>query len=373
MIPLFRVAMTQEATQAAADVLMSGYVGQGPKVEEFEKLLREQHFAVPFVNTTNSGTSALHLAVRCIKTHNPDDEILTTPLTCFATNAPILANNIKLRWVDVDPETCNMDLTDLERKLTKNTVGVMVVHWGGYPVDLDRLKDIQTKFKRVYGFRFSIIEDCAHAWGSLYKNKLIGTHGNACCFSFQAIKHFTTVDGGCLVSPDEHTHKKTKLLRWYGIDRSQNDKQDMRCEANIATAGGKYHMNDLNAAIGLANYANSLDVVKKHQDNAAYYNEHLKNVTGVTLMKCEDDYKSSYWIYTIKVKRRNDFFEKMKKAGIMVSRVHERNDKHTCVAAYRSFLPTLDKLVQEMVCIPVGWWLTEKERAHIVKTIRGGW
>jgi dTDP-4-amino-4,6-dideoxygalactose transaminase len=371
MIPLFKVAMSPDVLQPVSDVLMSGYVGQGPKVDEFEKLLRD-HFSVPYVNTMNSATSALYLAVRLLKTHHEADEILTTPLTCTATNWPILANNVNLRWVDVDPETCNLDLDDLERKLSRHTIGVMVVHWGGYPVDLDRLKSIQKKFKDMYGFQFRIIEDCAHAWGSKYKGKLVGTHGHLSCFSFQAIKHFTTVDGGCLICPHESDYRKTKLLRWYGIDREQPTK-DFRCEADIPDAGGKYNMNDVNATIGLMNYKNSLEVVKKHQANAAFYNEQLKNVPGVTLLKNEEGYESSYWIYTMRVKRRDDFMEKMKEAKIMVSRVHERNDKHSCVGKYRCFLPSLDKLSKDMICIPVGWWVTEEERDHIVKTIKGGW
>jgi len=371
MIPLFQVAMSAEVCQPVSDVLLSGYVGQGTKVEAFEKLLRD-HFSVPFVNTMNSCTSALQLAVRCLKTHHEEDEIITTPMTCTASNWAILANGVKLRWADVDPDTCNIDLVDLERKLSKNTIGVMVVHWGGYPVDLDKLKELQSKFKKTYGFKFSIIEDCAHAWGSKYKGKYVGTQGTLGCFSFGAIKHLTCVDGGCLVCPDEGSYKKTKLLRWYGIDRGQLT-EDFRCEADIADAGGKYHMNDVNAVIGIHNYQHSLEVVKKHQENAAYYNDHLRNVPGLTLMKTEKDYESSYWLYTVRVKRRDDFVQKMKKAGIMVSRVHERNDKHTAVGRYRSFLPSLDKLSRDMICIPVGFWVTEKDRAYIVKTIKGGW
>ncbi len=371
MIPLFKVKMSEDVIEPVNKVLMSGYIGQGAKVEEFEKLLRE-HFGVPFINTLNSATSALHLAVCRLKTHNEADEILTTPLTCTATNWPILANGIRLKWVDVDPETCNLDLIDLERKLSVNTIGVMVVHWGGYPVDLDRLKEIQNRFYKQYGFRFRIIEDCAHAWGSRYKGKLIGTHGHLSSFSFQAIKHFTTVDGGCLISPTEADHKKVKLLRWYGIDREQQSK-DFRCEGNIEDAGGKYHMNDVNATIGIHNYPHAQGVVDRHKENAAFYNEKLKEVPGVTLLRNDEGFESSYWIYTIKVKRRDDFMEKMKESGVMVSRVHERNDKHTCVANYKNFLPSLDKLVKEMICIPVGWWVTDEDREHIVKCIKSGW
>jgi dTDP-4-amino-4,6-dideoxygalactose transaminase len=371
MIPLFKVSMSSDVLEPVNKVLMSGYVGQGEQVEEFEKLLRN-HFGVPFVNTLNSGTSAIQLAVRCLKTHNDHDEILTTPLTCTATNWAILANGVKLKWVDVDPETCNLDLTDLERKLTANTIGVMVVHWGGYPVDLDRLREIQNRFYKQYGFRFRIIEDCAHAWGSIYKGKLIGNHGHLCAFSFQAIKHFTTVDGGCLVSPNEADHKKVKLLRWYGIDREQKTK-DFRCESDIGTWGGKYHMNDVNATIGIHNYPHVHNIVNRHKSNAAFYNENLKKIAGVTLLKNEEGFDSSYWIYTMKVKRRDDFVDKMKEEGIMVSRVHERNDKHTCVAQYRSFLPSLDSLSKEMVCIPVGCWVTDEDREKIVTSIKKGW
>lgn len=371
MIPLFKVAMSPDVLEPVNQVLMSGYIGQGPKVEEFEKVLRD-HFSVPFVNTLNSGTSALYLAVGRVKTHNDQDEILTTPLTCTATNWPILAHGVRLKWVDVDPDTLNLDLTDLERKLSKNTVGVMVVHWGGYPVDLDRLKEIQNRFYNQYGFRFRIIEDCAHAWGSKYKGKLVGTHGHLSAFSFQAIKHFTTIDGGCLICPTEADHKKVKRLRWYGIDREQPTK-DFRCEEDIPEAGGKYHMNDVNATVGLINYKPSLDIVAKHRANAAYYNEALKGVAGVTLLKNEEGFESSYWIYTIKVKRRDDFVEKLKEAGIMASRVHERNDKHSCVANFKTFLPALDRVAKEMVCVPVGWWLTDEDREKVVKTIKAGW
>lgn len=371
MIPLFKVKMAEDVLAPVNKVLMSGYVGQGAKNDEFEALLRK-HFSVPFVNTVNSATSGLLLSVRRLKTHNDQDEILTTPLTCTATNWPILENKVRLKWVDVDPETCNLDLDDLERKLSRNTIGVMVVHWGGYPVDLDRLKVIQDKFYKTYGFRFRIIEDCAHAWGSRYKDKYVGTHGHLSVFSFQAIKHFTTVDGGCVICPSQADYENIKRVRWYGIDREQKT-NDFRCEADIPEAGGKYHMNDLNATIGLYNYDHVQGVVDRHKANAAFYSEKLKGISGVTLLKTEAGFDSSYWIYTIKVKRRDDFMEKMKEAGVMVSRVHERNDKHSCVAQYKTFLPSLDKLSKEMVCIPVGWWVTDEDREKIVATIKDGW
>ena len=223
-----------------------------------------------------------------IKIEDKNDHVLTTPLTCTATNWPILSNNINLRWVDVDPENCNMDLTDLENKLNKNTKAVVVVHWGGYPVDITRLKEIQNSFKKKYGFKFIIIEDCAHAFGPEYKNQKIGNTGNISTFSFQAIKHLTTVDGGCVNFNNDEDVERAKLLRWYGIDRNENRK-DFRCESDILNVGFKFHMNDVNAYIGQMNFDSvSKNLLKIHNDNGSYYNEQLKNVNNVELMNYSD-------------------------------------------------------------------------------------
>ena len=156
-IPLFKVFMSPTAKDEVGKVLDSGYIGQGPKVEQFEENLRN-YLNVDKLVTLNSGTAGLHLAIHLLKNKNGkwpgfsyNDEILTTPLTCTATNWPILANNVKIKWVDIDPTTLNMDLDDLERKLSPKTKAIIVVHWGGYPLDLDRLKQIQEKAYQLYG------------------------------------------------------------------------------------------------------------------------------------------------------------------------------------------------------------------------------
>lgn len=358
-----------------SEVLMSGYIGQGPKVEEFEQKLKE-HFGIDRINTLNSCTSALHLAVHLIKTGalykwKDGDEVLSTALTCTATNFAILAAGAGLRWVDVDLKTANMDLDDLERKINHRTKAVMVVHWSGYPLDLDRLKSIQDKAFELYGNRIAIIEDCAHAWGSTYKNKLIGTHGNYAAFSFQAIKHFTTGDGGLLITPDYHEHNRAKLLRWFGLDRTGS--ADFRCAQNIKEWGFKYHMNDINATIGLYNYPHVAGIVQRHQDNSDFYDQELADHDGVTLMERAPDRKSAQWIYTMRVERREDFKKAMEHRGIHTSQVHARNDVHHCLQPYRSLLPNLDILDTDMICIPNGWWVTDEDRQHIVDSIRQGW
>ncbi len=357
-IDLFKVSMSYEASSLVAKTLMSGFIGQGERVEEYEKLLREW-FDYPYINTANSATSGLHLAVRLTE----GEEIITTPLTCFATNSVILANNRKIKWADVDPKTCNVDLDDVERKITDKTAAVMVVHWGGHACDLDRLKQIRE--------RVPVIEDCAHAWGAKFDDKLVGTHGNMAVFSFQAIKHLNNGDGGCIISPNEEIHKKIKLLRWYGLDRESN--LDYRCAQNIKDWGYKFHMNDINASIGIANINLSKSVVCRHKENGRFFDEALKGISGVTLLEMHPKAESSYWIYTVKVKDRDNFVKKMTECGIATSQVHARNDGHDCVKEFKTDLPNLDVLSKEICCIPCGWWVDDEDREYIVDCVKKGW
>ncbi len=380
-IPLFKVAMSPTAGDAVSKVLGSGYVGQGEKVEEFEANLRS-FFNHDYVVTLNSATSGLTLAIRMAKdrfkeVHGYDGEIevLTTPLTCTATNWPILANDLGIKWVDVDKETLNMDLDDLERKLSPTTRIIVVVHWGGYPVDLDRLEKIRRKAREMYGYFPEIIQDCAHAFGSTLNGYQVGAYprlGNSSSvYSFQAIKHLTSVDGGAILTP-MYFYQEAKLLRWYGIDRESNTK-DFRCEADVEKWGYKFHMNDVNATIGIENLKEVDWFVDRHKDNGKYYNRELAGIDGVTLLKDEPGFDSAYWIYSLKVENQEGFMKAMADRGIAVSRVHERNDKHTAVKDFVSPLPSLDEVIKEMICIPSGWWVTNEDREYIVKSIKQGW
>ena len=390
-IDLFKVFMAPTAAEEVGKVLNSGYIGQGPKVDEFEKELR-RYFDHDYISTLNSGTSGLHLALHMLKKPakntnvyygsvsvesswpglEPGDEVLATPMTCTASNWPILANGLKIKWVDIDPTTLNMDLDDLERKITPKTKVIMLVHWGGYPNDLDRIKEIQQNALFRFGFKPAVIEDGAHSFGSKYKEKLIGNHGNLTMFSLQAIKHLTAVDGGLLLSPHNELHRRAKLMRWYGIDRD-GDRKDFRCEADVEEWGFKFHMNDVCATVGLENLKHVDDIIKKHRSNANYYDNSLSNTSGVKLLDRKEGHDSAFWIYSMLVDNRDGFYRYMNECGVAVSQVHERNDKHTCVKDYRTALPSLDKTIGKIVSIPVGWWVSDEEREYIVDCVKKGW
>ena len=387
-IPLFKVFMSPTAKTEVGKVLDSGYIGQGPKVDKFETQLKD-YFNHDYITTLNSGTSALHLAIHLLK--NPSinqktwggvvgwdqswpgiqegDEILCTALTCTASNFPVLANGLKIKWVDIDPKTLNMDLDDLERKISPKTKAIIGVHWGGYPLNLDRISQIQDKAYSLYGFKPALIEDCAHAFGSEYKNRKLGNHGNIVMYSLQAIKHITAVDGGVLCLPHQKLFDRAKLLKWYGINREDNRK-DFRCEADIEEWGFKFHMNDINATVGIENLKHAEDIISKHRSNAKFYDENLKDIPGVTLLERHPNHKSAFWIYSMLVDDRPSFYKHMKKCNIMVSQVHERNDKHTCTKEFKSSLPNLEKTIDKVVSIPVGWWVTDEQREYIVDCIK---
>jgi dTDP-4-amino-4,6-dideoxygalactose transaminase len=375
-IPLFKVFMSPDVGENVNKVLYSGFVTQGKKVEEFEGKLKS-FFNYPHVLTVNSGTSGLTLALRLLNL--PKNSIVfSTALTCTATNWAIMANGNDIRWVDVDKNTCNIDLDDLEIKIKEqcnkdiSKIGaIMIVHWGGYPLDMNRLKEIQTIINFQYNRFIPIIEDCAHAFGGKFEDKFLGTFGNISVFSLQAIKHLTCGDGGLIFLPNEELYKRAKLLRWFGIDREhRSGGKDLRLEDDIPEWGYKFHMNDINATIGSSNLSHIGNILKRHRDNAKWYNENLKNINGIELLDFSEKFDSSYWIYTLKVADKTSFMEFMNEKNIMVSQVHNRNDIHSCVLKFKCSLPNLDKLEKEIISIPVGWWVSNEQREYILKSIK---
>jgi dTDP-4-amino-4,6-dideoxygalactose transaminase len=375
MIPLFKVFMSDDVREPLLSTLYSGMITQGSHVEEFETQLTKQ-FNYPYILTLNSATSGLTMALRMIKddfeangiTISPDDEVLSSPLTCMATNIPIMANNMCIKWVDVDINTGLIDLSDLENKITKKTKIITFVHWGGYPVDLDKVNEILDRKEKEIGFRPKVIEDCAHAFLSEYKGKKIGTHGNYAVFSLQAIKHLTTGDGGLLFCPNKESYDKAKLLRWYGIDRNKRNYQgkDFRLETDVSDWGYKFHMNDINATIGLYNLPHIPNLIEKDRENGKYFDENIKNSKIKIIQPYDEHRKSAYWLYTVLVDDKGKFIEHMKQNNIMVSQVHQRNDIHSCFKEFKTNLLNLDYIENHIVCIPVGWWLSENDRNHIV-------
>jgi len=201
----------------------------------------------------------------------------------------------------------------------------------------------------------------------------LSNHGNICVYSTQAIKHLTTGDGGIITLPYKSLYDRCKLLRWYGINRDKRNYKgkDFRLESDIIEYGYKFHMNDISATLGLYNLPHIPSLLEKNRRNATFYDNKLKGIEWLRLMKNNPKSNSAYWLYTIRVLngKKLEFMNKMKEVGIMTSQVHNRNDINSCVNDYKETLPNLDVLEKELVCIPVGWWLKEDELEYIIKNI----
>lgn len=372
-IPLFKVFVAEDAAAKVGETLQSGTLTQGPKVAELERRLTE-FCGFEKVLTLNSATSGLFLALKLLEEPDLDDgwpgwlagdEVLTPSLTCTATNFPMLHLGLQPKWVDCDSNSCNVSLEDIKAKLTARTKIVQVVHFGGTAIDVEELSAIVDEAKERLGFRPMIIEDCAHAFGARYprSGNLVGSSGNICVFSFQAIKLLTCSDGAAITLPTEQLYQKCKLLRWFGIDREKRSTGgDFRLEGDIPEPGFKFHMNDYCATLGLANIDHIKDLLRKNRENAAFLHDELRDITPLL----NYDIHSSFWLFLIAVNDTMAFLMFMKEAGIVCSQVHKRNDVHSCVSAYKVELPNLDALEKKFVAIPCGWWLSEDDLTYIV-------
>jgi perosamine synthetase len=342
------------------EVLYSGHIAEGEVVKQFEAEFG-RFIGNPNSLSFHSGTAALHTALLLAGVER-GDEVISTPMTAEPTNMAVMHAGATPVWADVDARTGNMDPDSIAKKITGKTKAIIVVHYGGVPASLKRISEIA----ELAGI--PIIEDAAHALGAMYDGRPIGNHSDYVMFSFQAIKHMTTVDGGMLMCRRESDLPIGRRIRWFGIDRCQP-----RISVDVEEVGYKYHMNNVTAAIGLAQLSIIDGVIARHKCNGRYYDNALANVPGLQLCEYDPSADPSYWMYTVLAQRRDDLVRVLSDAGIACSQVHRRNDLHPVFASSRTELPALDDFYSRMLHIPCGWWVTDVQREYIVSCIRRGW
>ncbi len=362
MIPLVKTKIPErERLMPELDkVLYSGYVAQGEQVEQFERAF-EKYIGGGHSLSLNSGTAALHIALILAEVKE-GDEVISTALTAEPTNVAIKATGAQIRYADVDENTGNISPESIRSNMNSKTKAIMVVDYAGTPVNVPEIQKISNEFK------VPVIHDAAHALGAKFNGLKTGNHFPYTVFSFQAIKHLTTIDGGMLQIASEEEYEKAKLLRWFGIDKKLS-----RLDNNIQFQGYKYHMNNVNATIGLVQLEDIDSVVDCYVGNGQYFDQYLKNIPGVELLDYYPNSKPSYWLYTLKVEDRDGFVKKLAENGITASELHKRNDLHDYLNDFHQQLPTLDNFYSKLVHIPCGWWVTHEDRERIVETIKSGW
>lgn len=362
MTPLVKpyMAPREELMPAIERVLYSGYIAEGEAAWQFEDGLRA-FLHNPNTLAVQSGTAALHLALLLLNV-GPGDEVISTPMTSEPTNTVIAITGAKVVWADVDRRTGLLDAQSVREKITERTKAIMLVHYAGMVCDMDAFNQLSKETG------IPIIEDAAHCLGGKYNGKTIGSNSRFTCFSFQAIKQLTTVDGGAIAFNDAKDVTPARKLRWFGLD-----KKVARLENDITRAGYKYGINNLTGIIGSVQLAHTPDVLNRYISNGQYFDKALQGIPGVTLVPYYPHTEPSYWLYTMKVERRDDFIKMMESAGITASPLHHRSDTHSVFAASKCELPNMDQWYSSFVHIPCGWWVDEEAREAIAAAIRRGW
>ncbi len=355
MIKLFAPYVPPGTADAIKQTLASGQLAQGPCVDEFERRFGKL-FGHEYCVSTNSGTAALELAYDLIGLKK-GDEVITTPLTCTATNIPLIRRGVKIIWADILKSTLCINPVDVHAKLTSKTRMVVQVHLGGIKADCGTI-------------HVPIVSDACQALGIF--------NGNYTCCSFQAIKHITTGDGGMLVLDNEAEYKKAKLMRWFGIDRELPEdtgwstyKTRMMC-FDINLAGGKMHMNDIAATMGLVALRHYTTVLRYRERMFDIYRYRLDKdrISGLTLV---DSQENTCWLATVLVEKRDDFARKLFGAGIETNIVQVRNDTYKIFGGVRVDLPVLDSIEGKYISLPLGMHTSEDEINYICDTIIKGW
>ena len=344
-ISLFRPHIPQSAKIEVLDTLSSRWIGQGPKVELFEKKFADKFCGnLPGI-AVGSGTDALHIAY-LLAGIKSGDEVLTPVFTCTATNIPLLYIGAVPVFVDVEEKTLNMDVNDIEHRITAKTKAIVCVHYGGLVCEMDEIHRIAKKYGLL------VIEDAAHAVGARYKNSTVGEMSDFTMFSFQAIKHITTGDGGYLAIRDPNLLEEAKRIRWFGIDRSK--KQLGIWENDITEVGYKYQMTDLGASIGLASI-NEFDATLSHRRSLLMeYMSNINESDNLTILSKEtsDTYHAA-WLFTIRCRNRRKLQAHLARNGVESNQVHYRNDRYSIFGNRRLDLPTMDKIEDEYLVLPL--------------------
>lgn len=354
------IAPKEEMMPALEEILYSGYIAMGEAVGNFETKFGN-YIDNERVLALNSGTAALHIAL-CLLNVGNGDEVISTAMTAEPTNTTIALTGAKVVWADVDVKTGLLDPESVRKKITEKTKAIMLVHYAGMVCNMDEFNKISEEFN------VPIIEDTAHALGSKYKGKMVGSNSRFTCYSFQAIKHLTTVDGGAISFLNDEDMDEAAKLRWFGLYKKVS-----RLDNDIKRAGFKYGMNNVNATIGMVQLKHINEVIGRHIENGRYYDSALKNIPGVTLIPYYENTEPSYWLYTLKVENRDDFCRMLKDAGIEASQLHHRSDTHSVFQQSKCDLPALDQFYSEFVHIPCGWWVSDEDRERIVDLIKRGW
>jgi perosamine synthetase len=379
MIQVFKPSLGEEELEGLREIFKTGWIGLGPKTVEFENRFAD-YVGAKYAVGVNSATAALHLACLVLGI-GPGDEVLVPTITFVSTaHAPAYCGATPV-FVDIEPDTLNISLEDIQRKISSKTKAIIPVHYGGHACQMDQIWEIAQKNNLL------VIEDAAHACGSKYKGQPIGglEPTDITTFSFHAVKNLATGDGGMITTNQIEIVRALKRSRWVGIDKSTWDRtEDITIELEsgihryasygwyyeINDLGYKYHMNDITAVIGLAQL-NKLDKANdRRREITEFYNRAFEGVDWIERPVEKEYTQSALHNYVIKTPYRDQLNSYLKEKGIATG-VHylpvhlqpfyRRQTKVT--------LPVAEQVWTQLLTLPLYPDLTDREVEFVIETI----
>lgn len=365
MIPVQRPYLGEAELEAVRRVFDSRWLGMGSITKEFENRLCE-FLGVKHVIAVNTGTSALHVALEALELEN-GDEVIVPSLTFVASIQAIVQAGAKPVFCDVDASTLNMDLDDALGRVTPRTRVIMPVHYGGSVCDMDPLM----AFAQERGIW--VVEDAAHAFGSTYKRRRVGTLGDVTCFSFDPIKNITCGEGGAIATNEDTIAARIVPRRILGIDNDTWSRY--RNERNwfyeVTTVGYRYHMPNINAAIGLEQLRRVDAFLARKREIVRRYDEVFTGVPGLVLIRHDlDEMFPFFYIVRVLDGRRDALMAHLKSRGIGCGVHYIPNHIQPLFAGSRVSLPVTDQLFEEVVTLPLYFEMTDTEVDQVVEAVR---
>jgi len=372
-LPYAQQWVDEEDIGEVVKVLKSDFLTTGPKIEEFEKRFAD-YVGAKYAVSISNGTAALHAA--CFAAGiNEGDEVITSPITFAASANCVLYQGGKPAFADINPKSYNIDVEDIERKITKKTKAIIPVDFTGQAVDIDGINEIAKKYGLV------VIEDAAHSLGAEYKGKKIGSLVDMTTFSFHPVKHITTGEGGMITTNDEKLNNKLKLFRTHGITRDKemlHNKEEGPWFYEQLELGYNYRMTDIQAALGISQLNKINGFLKRRREIAKKYDEYLKNIDGIILPYQESFSKSAWHLYVIQLELekfkvgRKEIFEALQAENIGVN-VHYipvyYHPYYKRLGYEKGLCPNAEKLYERIITLPLYPKMKDKDIEDVVNAL----
>lgn len=343
--------MPDNLSEGINQILHSGNLTYGQYAKQFEEKL-QTYIGNPNLFTTSNNNYALLIALNVIDLKE-NEEVIASPMSCLASNQPVISLGGKMVWADIDPTNCALDPEDVKRKITSKTKAILHYHWCGYPGYIDEINAIG----KQHGI--PVIDDAIESFGSEYKGKKMGnTESDITCFSFQAVRLPTTIDGGAISFKDPALYEKAILMRDYGIDRKKfrDALGEISPEGDIKLKGYNALMNEISGYVGCQQMNSIEELIAKQQKNGATYNAQFE-ASGNKYLKPQVFSLPNYWVYTLFDQNPLEKIKEYRAKGFYASKVHLRNDEYSCFGSKNNTLKGVNEFEKTAFSIPSGWWI----------------